>query len=348
MLYQDLQKESLNQLTNNRLVTQFYGGKRVLVTGGRGFIGGNVTYLLEHLGAEVLTYPRAQYDLTDQVSVEAMYHECHPVDLVIHLAGVCNGIGETSRTPGYSFYRNLAMGMNTIHAAWQFGAPKIVVAGSVCAYPRYTAQPMHEANMWEGFPEESNGAYGIAKRTLQAMLQAYWDQYRYASSYLLMGNVYGPESDFDLKTSHVIPALIRKFTNAVEIGSEEVTLWGSGRATRDFTYVTDTARALVLAGVRVDKPNPINIASGAEITIDGLAQVIKRLTGFSGEIVHDISKPDGQPRRALNTTLAQKLLGFKAEVALENGLEALLEWYMNDYQISLPIEIDQGAMAHTV
>lgn len=343
MLYQQLQKDALSQLTDNSFVTQYYGGKRVLVTGGQGFIGQNVVMLLEGLGVEVLTYSRKQFDLTDQGDVEAMHHMSHPVDLVIHLAGVCNGIGETSRTHGYSFYQNLQMGVNVIHQSWQFGIQKVVVAGSVCAYPQFTAQPMHEANLYMGLPEESNGAYGLAKRALHSMLEAYNKQYKYPSSYLLLGNVYGPKSDMSLKTSHVISALIRKFVEAVELKSEAVTLWGSGQATRDFTYVTDTARALVLAGVYLDQPTPVNIASGSEIFINGLAQVIKKVTGFEGEILLDISKPDGQARRAFNLSLAKKFLGFQAQVPLATGLESVLEWYKSEWssedaqEVALPV-----------
>jgi GDP-L-fucose synthase len=332
MLYQQLQSEALDQLTSNPLVLQYYGGKRVLVTGGQGFIGSVVVGLLEGLGGEILTYPRKQFDLTDQGDVEAMYHLSHPVDLVIHLAGVCNGIAETSRTHGYSFYQNLQMGMNVIHKAWQFGISKIVVTGSVCAYPQFTAQPMNEQNLYQGLPEESNGAYGLAKRALHSMLDSYYYQYKYPSAYLLLGNVYGPKSDMSLKTSHVISALIRKFTDAINLKSDSVTLWGSGQATRDFTYVTDTARAVVLAGVYLDKPTPVNIASGSEIFISGLAQVIKKLTGFEGDVLLDISKPDGQSRRAFNLERAKKWMNFQAQVPLSTGLEAVLEWYRSEWE----------------
>lgn len=347
MIYERLQKEAIHQLSSNRLVAQYYGGKRVLVTGGTGFIGGHVVSLLEGVGATPLVYPRRHFDLTDNTHTEAMFHQSHPVDLVIHLAGVCNGIGETARTPGYSFYQNLQMGVNVIHHAWQFGISKVIVAGSVCAYPRYTTQPMHEGNLWDGLPEETNGPYGIAKRTLHAMLEAYYQQYRFPSVYLLMGNVYGPGDNFDLRTSHVIPALIRKFEDARKINAEAVTIWGSGRVTRDFSYVTDTVRAIVQAGVYLSKPNPINIASGTEIFVSGLAQKIKEITGFTGELHYDISKPDGQPRRSFNITAAKKLLDYKANVTLDDGLKSVLEWYRDEFDP--PVVEDPGILsAHII
>jgi GDP-L-fucose synthase len=299
----------------------------VLVTGGAGFLGTHVCDLLNAKRAQRVVVPRrAQTDLTDHRAVAALLDRERP-DVVIHLAAEVGGIGANRANPGRYFYANMAMGLNLIEESRRVGVAKFVQIGTVCAYPKFTPVPFREDSLWDGYPEETNAPYGVAKRALLTMLSAYRVQYDLHGIYLLPVNLYGPRDNFDLDTSHVIPALIRKFVTARDNGEPAVEVWGTGTPSREFLFVEDAARAIVAAVERYDDANPVNIGTGREITIRDLAELIGKITGYQGTIEWDSSKPDGQPRRCLDTSRAKTLFGFEAEVDLEEGLRRTVDWW---------------------
>jgi GDP-L-fucose synthase len=303
-------------------------GKRVVVTGGNGFFG---SHLVPKLRArpwvgDVLVPRSHEYDLREKEAVERMYEDLRP-DIVIHLAGVVGGIGANRKQPAKFFYDNLLMGLFTMHGAYERGVEKLVAIGTICAYPKFTPVPFREEDLWEGYPEETNAPYGLAKKMLLVQAQAYREEYGFNAIYLLPVNLYGPGDRDDLETSHVIPALIRRFLEAKERGDATVTLWGDGSPSREFLYVEDGAEAIVLATERYNGPDPVNIGSSQEITIRELAQTIASLIGYGGEILWDTSKPNGQPRRCLDTRRAKEFFGFEAQMPFEEGLQRTIDWY---------------------
>jgi len=302
-------------------------GRTVVVTGGAGFLGSVVVRRLREAGAASIVVPRSvEYDLTEQSAVRRLFDDARP-DIVVHLAAEVGGIGANRENPGRYFYANAAMGMHLIEESRRRGVQKFVQVGTVCSYPKFAAVPFSEDALWDGYPEETNAPYGIAKKGLLVMLHAYRQQYGFPGVYLLPVNLYGPGDNFDPQTSHVIPALIRKFIEARDHGVATVELWGTGAPSREFLYVDDAARAIVLAAERYSDPEPINIGTGREIRIRDLADLIARLTHFEGSVVWDASKPDGQPRRCLDISRARERLGFEAEVELEDGLEQTIDWW---------------------
>ncbi|MCZ7648579.1 MAG: GDP-L-fucose synthase [Planctomycetota bacterium] len=301
--------------------------KRVVVTGGAGFLGAPLVRKLKALGAAELFVPRRKdYDLTDPAAVKRLYEDARP-DLVVHLAAEVGGIGANRAHPGRFFYANLSMGLHLIEEARLRKLPKFVQVGTICAYPKHTPVPFKEESLWDGYPEETNAPYGLAKKSLLVMLQAYRQEYGLNGIYLLPVNLYGPGDNFDLETSHVIPALIRKFESARLRGERSVPCWGTGSASREFLYVDDCAEAIALAAERYDGPEPVNLGTGREITIRELAELIRELTGCPAEIAWDPSKPDGQPRRCLDTARAKALFGFQASTPFREGLQRTLEYF---------------------
>ena len=300
-----------------------------LVTGGRGFLGRHLVEELERHGAETIrAVGRSDGDLTEQADVRRLLGEIQP-RRVIHLAAEVGGIGANLRNPGRYFYANSVMGALLIEESRQAGVEKFVQVGTVCSYPKYTEVPFDEDSIWDGYPEETNAPYGIAKRALLAMLQAYRTQYGFNGIYLLPANLYGPGDNFDPETSHVIPALIRRFAEAAQSDAPDVQLWGTGTPSREFLHVRDAARAIALATLRYDLGAPINIGTGVETSIRDLAETISRLSGYGGEIRWDPSRPDGQPRRSLSTGKANHHFGFQAEVKLEAGLSETIDWWQS-------------------
>lgn len=301
--------------------------KRILLTGGAGFLGQVVAQLLRDRNVAEIIVPRsAEYDLTEQDAVRDLYNETHP-EVVIHLAAEVGGIGANRANPGRYFFANMAMGLHVIEEARANKVEKVVQVGTVCAYPKFATVPFREDDLWSGYPEETNAPYGIAKKSLLVMLQAYREQYGLNGIYLLPVNLYGPGDNFDLESSHVIPALIRKFIAARDEQADEVVAWGTGAASREFLYVDDAARAIVMATERYEGADPVNIGTSREITIKDLVELIGRITGYTGRITWDTTKPDGQPRRKLDTSRARDLFGFEAEVGLEEGLKHTIEWW---------------------
>jgi GDP-L-fucose synthase len=301
-------------------------GATVAVTGGTGFLGRHLAAELEGHGAKVFALGRAGYDLRRRAEIDRMLAEVRP-DAVVHLAAVVGGIGAKRDQPGRFFYENTLMGIELLEACRVAGIPKTVVAGTVCAYPKHTPVPFSEAALWDGYPEETNAPYGLAKKLLLVQAQAYRDQYGMNTVYLLPVNLYGPGDNFDLHSSHVIPAMIRKFAEARDRGESRVVLWGDGSPTREFLHVRDAARAFRLALERYDGPDPVNLGSGEEIAIGELASLVAGATGYRGEVVWDTTKPNGQPRRRLATDRARALLGFEATVPLREGIAELVAWY---------------------
>ena len=306
----------------------YWGARRVLVTGGTGFLGSHVVEQLQAAGAaEVFVARRADYDLTRQDAVERVMRDARP-DVVVHLAAEVGGIGANRAAPGRFFYANAVMGVLLVEEARQRGVEKFVQVGTVCAYPKYTPVPFREEDLWIGYPEETNAPYGVAKKALLVQLQAYRQQYGFNGIYLLPTNLYGPRDNFDPATSHVIPALIRRVVEAQRSGAEEMTIWGTGEASREFLYVDDCARALLLAAEHYDGAEPVNVGIGTECRIREVAAVIAEIVGFRGRFVYDPGKPDGQPRRSLDTSRALDSFGFRAHVHLRDGLERTVAWYL--------------------
>ncbi|MCA9674624.1 MAG: GDP-L-fucose synthase [Myxococcales bacterium] len=303
-------------------------GKRVLVTGGSGFLGFHVVESLQGRCAEILAPRSREYDLIDVGAVRRMYDDLRP-DVVIHLAARVGGIGANRENPGVFFYANAQMGISVIEEARRHAIDKIVVAGTICAYPKFAPIPFREDDLWNGYPEETNAPYGLAKKMLLVQCQAYRQQYGLDAVMLFPVNLYGPRDNFDLESSHVIPALIRKCVEAKARGDREIVLWGDGTPTREFLYVEDCARGLVLAAEQYDRAEPVNLGTGQEISIRDLATQIAALTGFDGEIVWDQSKPNGQPRRCLDVSRARELFGFTAGTSLDQGLRRTVDWYLS-------------------
>jgi GDP-L-fucose synthase len=307
--------------------TDFWRDKRVVVTGGGGFLGSYVLEFLKGRGCPNPFVPRSQeYDLRREADIVRLLEHSRP-DVILHLAAVVGGIGANRENPGRFFYENLMMGVQLMEQARRFGVRKFVTVGTVCSYPKFTPVPFREEELWNGYPEETNAPYGLAKKMLLVQGQAYRQQYGFDSIYLLPVNLYGPRDNFDPASSHVIPALIKKCVDAVEAGDDAITVWGTGKATREFVYAGDAAEGIVLAAERYDGDEPVNIGAGAEISIKDLVELIARLTGFEGKIVWDSSKPDGQPRRRLDTTRAERHFEFRARTSFEVGLKQTIEWY---------------------
>ena len=301
---------------------------RIAVTGGGGFFGRYVVNKLAETGcADIFVVRSKDYDLVDNGAVKDFYTDVRP-HIVIHLAGRVGGIGANQANPGRFFYDNLMMGVQLMEQGRLAGLEKFVAIGTICAYPKFTPVPFKEEDLWSGYPEETNAPYGLAKKMLLVQAQAYREQYGLNAIYLLPVNLYGPGDNFDPASSHVIPAQIKKFIDAVESNSPEVVIWGTGAPTREFLYVEDAAEAVVLAAEKYDKGDPVNIGSAFEISIMDLANLIARLTGFKGRITFDTSKPDGQPKRRLDTSKATAEFGFTARTGFEEGLKSAIEWYL--------------------
>ena len=308
-------------------MSDFWKGRRVMVTGGAGFLGSAVVRQLREAGATEIFVPRAeQYDLRERANIDRALVDSRP-DLIIHLAAVVGGIGANRENPGRFFYDNAIMGIELIERSRTGGVAKFVAIGTVCSYPKFTPVPFREEDLWNGYPEETNAPYGLAKKMLLVQAQAYRDQYGFNAIYLVPVNLYGPGDNFDPASSHVIPALIKKCVDARDRGDSFIEAWGTGAASREFLYVEDAARGIVLAAERYDGRDPVNLGVGSEITIRDLTELIARLTGFTGEIRWDRSKPDGQPRRALDTSRAREAFGFVAGASFEDGLRETIRWY---------------------
>jgi GDP-L-fucose synthase len=305
----------------------FWENRRVVVTGGHGFLGSYVVDKLRAAGCREISAPRSrEYDLREKTDALRLYQYARP-DVFIHLAAVVGGIGANRANPGRFFYDNAVMGINAIDAGRIAGVEKFVCAGTICSYPKFTPVPFREDDFWSGYPEETNAPYGLAKKMLLVQLQAYRDQYGFQGIYLTPVNLYGPRDNFDLESSHVIPALIRKFLEAKQAKSPEITAWGSGSATREFLYVEDAADAIVTAAEKYAKPEPVNLGSGEEISIRDLVELIRSLAGYEGQIRWDATKPDGQPRRCLDTSRALAEFGWRASTPLRDGLRRTISFY---------------------
>ncbi len=313
----------------------FLSDKYIAVTGGEGFLGRRVVALLHDRGYEKTFVVRhSEYDLVDRDAVESLYRDVRP-EIVIHLAAVVGGIGANRESPGRFFYENLMMGAQLMEGARLNGVQKFVQVGTICSFPKFTPVPFKEEDLWNGYPEETNAPFGVAKKALLVQGQAYRDQYGLNAIYLMPVNLYGPGDNFSPRSSHVIPALIKKFTEAIECGAPSVRVWGTGRATREFLYVDDAAEGVVLAAEQYNEREPVNLGTGVEIRIGELAQLIAAETGFGGEIVWDHSKPDGQPRRAVDTSRAAKEFGFRARTEFTEGLRRTIQWYQGAHNRAL-------------
>ncbi len=302
-------------------------GKNILVTGGRGFLGTCLVRKIKGLGATVYAPSHDDFDLVHESEIKKMYSACPDVDVVIHLAARVGGISANREHPGSFFYDNLMMGVQLLHHAYQRRIPKFVALGTVCAYPKYTLTPFKEEDLWAGYPEETNAPYGLAKKMMLVQSQGYRQEYGYNSIFLLPVNLYGPGDNFDPRRSHVIPALIKKCADAVANGDKEVAVWGDGSASREFLYVEDAAEGIILATEQYNRSDPVNLGSAFEITIKDLIELIAKETGFSGKITWDTSRPNGQPRRKLDISLAEKEFGFKPRITFEEGLRQTIKWY---------------------
>jgi GDP-L-fucose synthase len=315
----------------------------VIVTGGTGFLGRHVALELRRAGARVFAFGSADYDLRERRSIRQMLSD-HQPDAVVHLAATVGGIGANRESPGRFFYENAVMGIELIEACRLAGIKKTLISGTVCAYPKHTPLPFREDDLWAGYPEETNAPYGLAKRALLVQCQAYREQYGMNALYLLPVNLYGPHDNFDLGTGHVIPAMIRKFLAAVQQDARTVTLWGDGSPTREFLHVDDAARAFRLALEHYDDGRPVNVGSGEEISIRELAAAIATATRFTGEIEWDTSKPNGQPRRKLDTERAAEAFGFRSSVSLQDGLRQVIDWYGSQPVVDLSADADSRAL----
>lgn len=315
-------------------MSSYWAQKRVCVTGGAGFLGSFVVERLAALGADQIFVPRRHdYDLTDIQAVRKMYAEARP-DVVIHLAAVVGGIGANKEHPARFFYENLMMGTQLIHEGWRAGIEKFVSIGTVCAYPKFTPVPFKEEDLWNGYPEETNAPYGLAKKMLLVQSQAYRQEYGMNAVFLLPVNLYGPRDNFDPASSHVIPALIKKCVDAKVSGAHELVVWGDGSPTREFLYAEDAAEGIVLAAERYTGDEPVNLGSGDEISIKDLTETIARLTGFEGAVRWDTTKPNGQPRRRLSVERARASFGFEAHTTFETGLAKTVQWYLETRGLS--------------
>ena len=307
--------------------TGFWKGQKVCVTGGAGFLGSFIVENLHQLDVKEVFIPLIEkYNLVDPQSINQMLDDSQP-DIILHLAAQVGGIGANREHPAEFFYNNLMMGVQLLHQAYLRKVKKFVALGTVCAYPKFTPIPFKEENLWDGYPEETNAPYGLAKKMLLVQSHSYRQQYGFNSIFLLPVNLYGPRDNFNLESSHVIPALIRKCIEARDAGSKEVVVWGDGSSTREFLFVEDAARGILLAAERYNDSEPVNLGSGFEISIRDLVELIVRLTGFKGKLTWDTSKPNGQPRRCLDISRAEKYFGFKAQVKFEEGLSKTIEWY---------------------
>jgi len=310
----------------------FWSDKNVLVTGGAGFLGSFVVNKLKERGCRQIIVPRSgDSDLRNRDAVVRLYQEVQP-HLVIHLAAVVGGIGANRANPGKFYYDNAIMGLELMEYARRFGVEKFVALGTICAYPKFTPLPFREVSLWDGYPEETNAPYGLAKKMMLVQAQAYRAQYRFNAIYLLPVNLYGPRDNFDLKSSHVIPAMIRKCVEAKEAGHQEIMLWGDGSPTREFLYVEDAAEGLLLATERYNGDQPVNLGSGQEISIRDLAQMIAAEVGFTGKILWDTTKPNGQPRRCLDVSRAKECFGFEAKFPFHEGLRSTVSWFLAQQQ----------------
>ena len=308
-------------------MSDFWKDKSVTVTGGAGFLGSFICEKLQARGARKVFVPRIEeYDLTDVAAVRRMYQAAQP-DIVLHLAAEVGGIGANQANPGRYFYANMAMGLHLIDEGRKFGLKKFMQVGTVCAYPKFTPVPFKEDELWNGYPEETNAPYGIAKKALLVMLQAYRQQYGFHGVFFLPVNLYGPRDNFNPETSHVIPALIRKCVEAQARGADHIVCWGTGSASREFLYVEDCAEGILLGTENYDGAAPVNLGAGREISIRELVTLVAKLTGFTGRIEWDASRPDGQPRRCLDVTRARELFGFESKTPFEPGLRKTIEWY---------------------
>lgn len=306
---------------------KFWKGRRVVVTGGAGFLGQAVVRSLKRRGCKEIFVPRSrEYDLRSLPAIKRMLKKATP-DIVLHLAAVVGGIGANRANPGSFFYDNIMMGVQLINQAYRSGVQKFVAVGTICAYPKFTPVPFKEKDLWNGYPEETNAPYGLAKKMLLVQSQAYRQQYGFNSIFLLPVNLYGPGDNFSPQSSHVIPALIKKCMDAQRSGDDHIVVWGSGRATREFLYVDDAALGVVLAAEKYNSSEPVNLGAGFEISVKDLVKKIVRLTGFKGKVIWDRSKPDGQPRRRLDISRAKKEFGFKAKTDLMTGLKRTIQWY---------------------
>jgi GDP-L-fucose synthase len=303
------------------------------VTGGAGFLGTHLIKELRTRGATDIFIPKIEdYDLVDPAAINRMLADSNP-DVIIHLAAHVGGIGANREHPAEFFYDNLMMGVQLMHQAYLSGVEKFVAIGTVCAYPKFTPVPFKEDDLWDGYPEETNAPYGLAKKMLLVQSQAYREQYGFNSIFLLPVNLYGPGDNFDPRSSHVIPALIRKCIEARESGSDHIVVWGDGSPTREFIYVKDAARGIALATECYNESLPVNLGSGFEISIKDLAEKIARMTGFEGDLVWDTSKPNGQPRRALDTSRAREKFGFEAQTDFDEGLQQTIDWYLKTSEV---------------
>ena len=315
----------------------FWTDKRVVVTGGAGFLGSHLSQQLQERDCSQIFIPRSKdYDLCDQDAIRAFLTQTK-AHVILHLAAVVGGIGANRQHPGKFFYDNAMMGIQLIEQARRCGVEKFVCVGTVCAYPKFTPTPFKEEDLWNGYPEETNAPYGLAKKMLLVQLQAYRQEYGFPGIYVVPVNLYGPRDNFDLETSHVIPALIRKFVEAKQGDEATVVAWGSGEATREFLYVEDAAEGILLAAEHYDQPEPVNLGSGQEMKIRELAGLIQDLTDFPGDLMWDTRRPDGQPRRCLDTTRAWQAFGFRAQTPLQEGLRQTIQWYLSHRQTPIAV-----------